>query len=61
MSPWLFNEYIDAVMKVMKMGIRRRGVRFQEEGREWRLSGFLYADDWFCVVSWRWRCVGGED
>ena len=53
MSPWLFNEYIDAVMKVMKMGIRRRGVRFQEEGREWRLSGFLYTDDWFCVVSRR--------
>ena len=27
----------------MEMG--RRGVRFQEEGREWILSGLLYADN----------------
>ena len=45
MSPWLFNVYIDAVMKVLKMRMGRRGVRFQEEGKEWRLSGLLYADD----------------
>ena len=37
MSPWLFNVYMDAVMKEVKMWMRRRGVRFQEEGREWRL------------------------
>ena len=43
-SPWFFNVYIDAVMKV-KMGMGRRGLRFQEEGREWRLPGLLYADD----------------
>ena len=29
----------------MRMG--RKGVRFQEEGREWILSGLLYADDLF--------------
>ena len=29
MSPWLFNVYMDIVMKM-----ERRGVRFQEEGRE---------------------------
>ena len=45
MSPWLFNIYTDAVMKELKMGIRRRGVGFQEEGRKWRLPGLLYADD----------------
>ena len=45
MSPWLFNVYMDAVMKEVKMGMGRRGVRFQEEGREWRLPGLLYADD----------------
>ena len=33
-----------AVMKAVKMGMGRRGVRFQEEGREWRLLGILYAD-----------------
>ena len=33
-SPWLFNVYVDAVMKEVKMGIGRRGVRFLEDGRE---------------------------
>ena len=32
-------------MKEVKMGIGRMGVRFLEEGREWRLPGLLYADD----------------
>ena len=45
MSPWLFNVYIDAVTKEVKMKMRRRGVRFLEEGRGWRLPGFLYAYD----------------
>ena len=44
MSTWLFNVYMDAVMK-MKMGMRRKGVKFQEEGREWRLPDLLYTDD----------------
>ena len=45
MSPWLFNVYMDAVMKDVKMGMGRRGVKFQEEGRKWRLTGLMYADD----------------
>ena len=32
-------------MKEMKMGIGKRGMRFQEEGREWRLPLLLYADE----------------
>ena len=44
-TSWLFSVYMDAMMKELKMGIGRRGVRFQEEGREWRLPGLLYADD----------------
>ena len=32
MSPWLFNVYIDAVMKEVKIWMGRRGVRVQEEG-----------------------------
>ena len=28
MSPWLFNVYMDGVMKGVKMGMRRKGVRF---------------------------------
>ena len=27
------------------MGMGRRGVRFLEDGREWRLLGLLYVDD----------------
>ena len=34
---------MNAVMKQLKM--ERMGVRLMEEGREWRLPGFLYADD----------------
>ena len=45
MSPWLFNVYMDAVMKEAKMGMGKKGERFQEEGREWRLPGLLYEDD----------------
>ena len=33
----LFNVYMDTVMKEVKMGIEKRGVRLMEEGREWKL------------------------
>ena len=45
MSPRVFNVYMNAVMKELKMGMRKRGVRFQEEGREGRLIGLLHAED----------------
>ena len=45
MSTWLFNVHIDAVMKEVKMGMRKMEVRFLEEERGWRLPDFLYADD----------------
>ena len=32
-------------MKNVKTGMGRRGVNFLEDGREWRLPGLLYADD----------------
>ena len=41
MFPWLFNVYMDAAKKEVRMGMARMGVRFLEEGREWR----LYSDD----------------
>ena len=44
MSPWLFNIYMDGVMKEVKMGIGSR-VSFLKDGREGRLPGLLYADD----------------
>ena len=39
MSPQFFNVYMDGMM------MEKKGFKFQEVGREWRLSGFLYADD----------------
>ena len=45
MSPWVFNVYMDGVIKEVKMGMGRRGVRFLEDGREWRLPDLLYADN----------------
>ena len=45
MYPWLFTVYMNGVMKEVKMGMGRRGVRFMEEGREWILPSLLYADD----------------
>ena len=41
MSDWLLSVYMDAVMKEVKMKMGRRGVIFQEEGSECRLSGLL--------------------
>ena len=39
-------------MKEVKMGMGRRGVRFQEAGRKWRLPGLLHAEDLvLCGVS----------
>ena len=38
-------QYMDAVMKKLKMGMGEIGVRFLEEGKEWRLPGILYTDD----------------
>ena len=45
MTPWLFNVYIDGVMKEVRMGMGRRGLSFLEDEREWRIPGLLYADD----------------
>ena len=36
---------MDAVVKEVKLGMGRMGVRFLEKGRVWRLPGHLYADD----------------
>ena len=43
MSPWLFNVYMNAVLKEAKMGMGRMGVRFMEEGGEGRLPDLYYA------------------
>ena len=51
-SPWLFNVYMDAVMNEVKMGMRRRGVRFLERGENGLMISFKQIT-WYCVVSQR--------
>ena len=35
MFPWLFNLYMDGVMKEVKIGTGRKGLSFLEDEREW--------------------------
>ena len=70
LSSWLSTVYVDVVIKEVKMGIGRRRVRFQKDGREWRLPGLLHADDLVlcgeleenlrAIVDRLLRCVGDE-
>ena len=53
MPLWPFNVYMDAVMKELKMGIERRGVRFQEEEESRNFLASCMEMAWFCVVSRR--------
>ena len=46
MSPWLFNVYMDAVSKEVKMGMGRRG-----ESGDYLASCMQMT--WFCGVSQR--------
>ena len=48
MSPWLFNVYMDALMKEVKMGMGRSEGRFLED----YLTSCMQMT-WFCMVSWR--------
>ena len=46
MAPWLFNVYIDEVMKKVEMGMGKyRSEISGGKGKEWRLPGLLYTDD----------------
>ncbi|MEL7302040.1 MAG: reverse transcriptase domain-containing protein, partial [Pseudomonadota bacterium] len=52
MSPWLFNVYMDGVVREVKMRTLGRGLELREQnGREWEVSQLLFADDTALVVS----------
>ena len=53
MSPWLFNVYMDAVMKELKMGMRRKRVRFLDEKGNGDCLNSCIQMSWLCVVSRR--------
>ena len=45
MSPWLFNIYMDGVMREMKARVGRGGVKLEKQGEIWYLMDALFADD----------------
>ncbi len=51
MSPWLFNVYIDGVMREVKGKVGEVGVRVYDEGRKWVLNSILFADDTVIIAE----------
>ena len=45
MSPWLFNIYMDGVMKEVRQGMGDRGVCLKRGNDKWWITDLLYADD----------------
>ena len=45
MSPWLFNIYMDGVMREFKVRTQGEGAKMNRNGREWMVPACLYADD----------------
>ena len=45
MSPWLFNIYMDSMMKEWKVRIQGQGAELHENGSVWKIPACLYADD----------------
>ena len=46
MSPWLFNIYMDGVVREVKNWVMHRGLpMIGEDGREWQINQILFADD----------------
>jgi len=45
MSPWLFNVYMDGVIREMKAKLGKVGAKLNVEGEDWWLITSLFADD----------------
>ncbi len=51
MSPWLFNIYMDDVMREIKGKAGEVGIRMYVEGRTWVLNSILFTDDAVLIVE----------
>ena len=52
MSPWLFNMYMDGVVREVYSRVNGMGVKMRVDGeREWVLSQLLFADDTALVAE----------
>src|SRR5678816_490260 len=45
MSSWLFNLYMDGVMKELEVEVAGDSIRMMENGREWIVPYLLHVDD----------------
>ena len=46
MSPWMFNMFINGVVREVNSRVNGMGVKMNEDGeREWVMSQLLFADD----------------
>ncbi len=51
MSPWLYNIYMDGVMREVKGKVGEVGVRMFDEGRKWVLNSILFAADTVLIAE----------
>ena len=52
MSPWLFNLYIDGVVREVNARVLSRGLKLVDgNDNEWELNQFLFADDTVVVAD----------
>ncbi len=51
MSPWLFNIYMDGVMREVKGKVGEVGERLSDEGRKWVLNSILFAYDTVLIAE----------
>ncbi len=51
MSPWLFNIYMDGVIREVKGKVGEVGVIMYDEGRKWVLNSVLFADDTVLIAE----------
>ncbi len=45
MSPWLFNIFMDGVIREMKAKIVNLGIEMSIDNAKWKISNMLFADD----------------
>ncbi len=51
MSPWLFNIYMDGVMREIQGKAGEAGVRMYAEGRKWVRNSILFANDTVLIAE----------